>query len=103
MFQLLDPKVMLNVRTKKILRYYYSLAAFNKQQDFFTIRSTVSDGEELYYEVNYSFINIGWAKFNTEKVPDKPDYYTCRAKLKSNNSLPLVDVDYDFISEMSER
>ncbi len=58
------------------------------------------DGEELYYEVNYSFINIGWAKFNTEKIAGKKDYYICRAKLKSNNSLPYIDVDYDFISEL---
>lgn len=56
--------------------------------------------EELYYEVNYSFINIGWAKFTTEKVAGKKDYYICRAKLKSNNSLPYIDVDYDFISEL---
>ncbi len=58
------------------------------------------DGEELYYEVDYSFINIGWAKFNTEKMPGKENFYTTRAKLKSNNSLPFVDVDYDFISEI---
>ncbi len=57
-------------------------------------------GEELYYEVNYSFINIGWAKFNTEKVIGKENFFICKAKLKSNNSLPLIDVDYDFISEI---
>ena len=57
-------------------------------------------GEELYYEVNYSFINIGWAKFNTEKLPGRENFYICTAKLKSNNSMPIVDVDYDFISEI---
>lgn len=60
----------------------------------------LTDGEELYYEVNYSFINIGWAKFNTEKIAGKPGYYTVRAKLKSNNSLPFIDIDYDFISDI---
>ena len=58
------------------------------------------DGEELYYEVNYSFVNIGWAKFNTERVIAKPNYYITKAKLKSNNSLPFIDVDYEFISEI---
>lgn len=57
-------------------------------------------GEELYYEVYYSFINIGWAKFTTEKVPGKVDQYTCRAVLKSNNSLPFIDVDFDFTSDI---
>lgn len=58
------------------------------------------DGEELYYEVNYSFINIGWAKFNTERVTGKSNYYITRAKLKSNDGLPLVNVDYEFTSEI---
>lgn len=66
----------------------------------FSQSEVLYDGEELYYEVDYSFINIGWAKFNTEKMPGKENFYTTRAKLKSNNSLPFVDVDYDFISEI---
>lgn len=66
----------------------------------FSQSEVLYDGEELYYEVDYSFINIGWAKFNTEKTPGKENFYTTRAKLKSNNSLPFVDVDYDFISEI---
>lgn len=66
----------------------------------FSQSEVLYDGEELYYEVNYSFINIGWAKFNTEKVPGKENFFICRAKLKSNNSMPIVDVDYDFISEI---
>jgi hypothetical protein len=65
----------------------------------FSQSEVLYDGEELYYEVNYSFINIGWAKFNTEKVPGKNNFFITRAKLKSNNALPFVDVDYDFISE----
>ncbi|MEO8513056.1 MAG: DUF3108 domain-containing protein [Ignavibacteria bacterium] len=66
----------------------------------FSQSEVLFDGEELYYEVNYSFINIGWAKFNTEKVPGKENFFICRAKLKSNNSMPIVDIDYDFISEI---
>ncbi len=66
----------------------------------FSQSEVLYDGEELYYEVNYSFINIGWAKFNTEKVAGKENFYICRAKLKSNNSLPLIDIDYDFISDI---
>lgn len=64
----------------------------------FSQSEVLIDSEELYYEVNYSFINIGWAKFNTSSVPGKPGYYTTTAKLKSNNSLPFINIDYDFIS-----
>ena len=66
----------------------------------FSQSETLFNGEELYYEVNYSFINIGWAKFTTEKAAGKENYFICRAKLKSNNSLPLIDVDFEFISEI---
>lgn len=66
----------------------------------FSQSEVLYNGEELFYEVNYSFINIGWAKFTTEKVVGLKDRYICRAKLKSNNSLPFIDVDYDFISEI---
>jgi hypothetical protein len=58
------------------------------------------DGEELYYEVSYSFINIGWAKFNTERAAGKINYFITKAKLKSNDGLPFVNVDYEFISEI---
>jgi len=66
----------------------------------FSQSEVLYDGEELYYEVDYSFLNIGWAKFTTEKVPGKENFFITRAKLKSNTSLPIVDVDYDFISEI---
>lgn len=66
----------------------------------FSQSEVIFNGEELYYEVNYSFINIGWAKFNTENVKGKENYFICKAKLKSNNALPFIDVDYDFISEI---
>ncbi len=66
----------------------------------FSQKEVFEDGEELYYEVNYSFINIGWTKFTTEKISGRENYYVTRAKLKSNSSLPLIDVDYDFISEI---
>ncbi|MFI5211250.1 MAG: DUF3108 domain-containing protein [Ignavibacteria bacterium] len=74
------------------------LLAFNSRT--FSQSEVLQDSEELYYEVNYSFINIGWAKFNTEKITGKPGYFTVRAKLKSNNSMPLINIDYDFISEV---
>jgi hypothetical protein len=66
----------------------------------FSQSEVFEDGEELFYEVNYSFINIGWVKFNTERVTGKTNQFTCRAKMKSNDALPFVDVDYEFISEM---
>jgi len=56
------------------------------------------DGEELYYEVYYSFINIGWAKFNTKKLDN--DRYLCTAVLRSNDALPFVTVNFDFSSEI---
>jgi len=76
-----------------VLLLVISSRTFSQSEVFFP-------GEELYYEVNYSFINIGWAKFTTDKVPGKENFYTCKAKLKSNNSLPLIDVDFEFISEI---
>lgn len=64
-------------------------------------QSTVfEDGEELYYEVYYAFINVGWVKFNTEKVIGKKDTYECRAKLKSNDAVPFINVDYEFKSRI---
>ncbi len=64
----------------------------------FSQSEVLYSGEELYYEVNYSFINIGWAKFNTSAIAGKPGFFTTTAKLKSNNSLPFINVDYDFTS-----
>ncbi len=88
---------MLNVRKHGklilVLLLLISSRTFS-QQDVF------ENGEELYYEVSYSFINIGWAKFTTEKLSGIENTYITRAKLKSNNSLPFIDLDYDFISEI---
>lgn len=61
------------------------------------------DGEELYYEVYYSFINIGWIKFYTQRVPGKIDTYQCYATMKSNDALPFVTVNYEFYSEIAIR
>jgi len=64
-------------------------------------QSTVfEDGEELYYEVYYSFINIGWVKFNTEKVIGKKDTYLCTSTIRSNDALPFVYVNYVFKSQV---
>lgn len=66
----------------------------------FSQSAVFEDGEELYYEVYYSFINIGWAKFNTERVTGKANSFICRGVLKSNDAMPFVDVNYEFISEV---
>jgi hypothetical protein len=58
------------------------------------------DGEELEYDVNYSFINIGTIKFITEKDNTGKNYFTFKSVMKSNNSLPFIDVNYEFISEV---
>jgi Protein of unknown function (DUF3108) len=88
---------MLKVRKHGILIIVLLLLISSRT---FSQQEVFENGEELYYEVYYSFINIGWAKFTTEKVSGKEYYYIARAKLKSNTSLPLIDVDYDFISEI---
>jgi hypothetical protein len=61
------------------------------------------DGEELYYEVNYSFINIGWVKFNTERQTGKSNVYNCKAVMKSNDAMPFVYVNYEFYSTVEVR
>jgi hypothetical protein len=66
----------------------------------FSQSEVFEDGEELYYEVSYSFINIGWAKFTTEKAAGKTNYFITRAKLKSNEGIPFVNIDYEFTSEI---
>ena len=66
----------------------------------FSQLSVFEDGEELYYEVYYSFINIGWVKINTTKVLGKKDTYLSHAVLKSNDALPFVNVNYEFTSKM---
>lgn len=76
-----------------VLLLFISGGTFSQQVGF-------EDGEELYYEVSYSFINIGWARFTTEKVPGEVNYYITRAKLKSNDGIPFVNVDYEFTSEI---
>lgn len=61
------------------------------------------DGEELYYEVNYSFINIGWIKFNVERVLGKLNTFNCKAVMKSNDALPFVTVNYEFQSTLEAK
>jgi hypothetical protein len=66
----------------------------------FSQSEVLSDGEELIYEVYYSFINIGWTKLTTNRVIGTKNRYICEAVLKSNDALPFVTVDYNFISEI---
>jgi hypothetical protein len=47
-----------------------------------------SDGEELIYDVYYSFINIGWA-INTTHKQDIKTVTNAEAVLKSNEAMPL--------------
>lgn len=69
----------------------------------FSQSNVLADGEELFYDVYYSFVNIGWLKFNTERVSGKVDTYRCFAVMRSNESLPFIDVSYDFESEIAVR
>ncbi len=65
--------------------------------------SGLKDGEELFYDVYYSFINIGYAKFTTKQSITDKNVFTCSAILKSNDALPFVYVNYEFVSEMRVR
>ncbi|HEY3250033.1 MAG TPA: DUF3108 domain-containing protein [Ignavibacteria bacterium] len=89
----------MNKRFSKYIYFLLVLLSFYGGKTF-SQSDVFEDGEELYYDVNYSFINIGWVKFNTERVTGKTNIYVCKAKMKSNDALPFVDVDYEFISEM---
>ena len=83
---------------KYLVFFTVLLLLFNSRA--FSQIGVFEDGEELYYEVYYSFINIGWARFTTERITGKTDYFITNAKLQSNNSLPFIDVNYEFISEI---
>lgn len=69
----------------------------------FSQLAVFEDGEELYYEVYYSFINVGWVKFNTVKVVGKKDTYLCTSTIKSNDALPFVYVNFEFKSQVEIR
>ncbi|MGH2575762.1 MAG: DUF3108 domain-containing protein [Ignavibacteria bacterium] len=66
----------------------------------FSQLEVLENDEELYYEVSYSFINIGWVKFTTKKKDGSPDVYICNAVMKSNDALPFITVNYEFTSEL---
>lgn len=76
-----------------VLLLFLSSKTFSQMEVF-------EDGEELYYEVNYSFINIGWIKFDTERQLGKSNVFNCKAVMKSNDALPFVTVNYEFYSTM---
>lgn len=69
----------------------------------FSQSEVFQDGEELIYDVYYSFINIGWVKFNTIKESGKKDTYLCTAVMRSNEAMPFADVSFDFTSEIEIR
>lgn len=66
----------------------------------FSQSEVFEDGEELSYDVSYSFINIGSVTFSTKKVQGKENSFVCRSIMKSNTSLPFVSVDDEFITEL---
>ena len=68
---------MLNVRKYGIMIMVLLLVISSRT---FSQKEVFEDGEELYYEVNYSFINIGWTKFTTEKVSGSGKLLLSRAQ-----------------------
>ncbi len=84
----------------KILKTFVLVLLLLAGDKTFSQSRVFSDGEELIYDVYYSFINIGWAKFNTTRITGYKNRYMCEAVLKSNESLPFVSVDFYFLSEI---
>ncbi len=66
----------------------------------FSQSEVFEDGEELSYDVSYSFVNIGTVSFNTKKVQGKDNYFVCSSVMRSNESLPFVYANYEFLSEV---
>lgn len=86
--------------TSKIFRILVLVLLLPVSDKTFSQSAVFADGEELIYDVYYSFINIGWAKFNTTRVVGSKNLFKCEAVLKSNEALPFVSVDYYFVSEI---
>jgi len=84
----------------KILKTLFLVLLLLAGNKTFSQSAVFSDGEELIYDVYYSFINIGWAKFNTTRITGQKNLYRCEAVLKSNEALPFVTVDFYFLSEI---
>jgi hypothetical protein len=84
----------------KISKFFIIVLLLFSSNKTFSQSGVFSDGEELIYDVYYSFINIGWAKFNTTRVIGTKNIYKCEAVLKSNEAVPFVNVDFYFISEI---
>lgn len=72
------------------------LLLFAINNNTFSQKEVFYDGEELFYDVYYSFINIGWIKINTNKVKGQDNIYNCTAVMRSNEALPFVSASYDF-------
>lgn len=81
-------------------KVFFLVLLFSLSSKTFSQSAVFEDGEELYYDVYYSFISIGWVKFNTTKIRGSDDRYLCEAILKSNEGLPFVTVSYKFTSEI---
>jgi hypothetical protein len=90
----------MNINKIVVLLIVLLLSLSNKT---FSQSEVFQDGEELIYDVYYSFINIGWVKFNTLKESGKKDTYICTGVVRSNEAMPFADVSFDFISEIEIR
>lgn len=66
----------------------------------FSQYEVLEDGEELNYDVYYSFINIGTVSFSTVMPEKEKKNYRCKAIMKSSDLLSFAKVDYEFISDI---
>ena len=57
-------------------------------------------GEELVYTAYYGFIKLGEVHFKITNYDSKTKKYYATAELKSNKSIPLIDINYWFETTM---
>ena len=62
-------------------------------------------GEELKYKVKYSFLTVGMLHFVImgKEVFRGRNVYRCKMNIKSNSSIPFVDIDDTYISLIDEK
>lgn len=60
-------------------------------------------GEELTYTAYYGFINLGEVHFKVTHYDSKTKKYYAVAELKSNKSIPLVNINYWFETTMTSK
>jgi hypothetical protein len=72
---------------------YSSVYSFPKDQ-------VMEVGEELVYTAYYGFIKLGEVHFKVTSYDSKNKKYYATAELRSNKSIPLVDINYWFETTM---